>query len=194
MKRIALTGGIATGKSYVLSRLRDLGIPTIDADDIVREALASATPTARAIEVEFGSDVTKPRGGIDHQALAGRVFNDPEARLRLEAIVHPFVYARINEWLASADGLFAVASIPLLYETHHEHDFDMVVVTACSAEQQMERLLARGMSEKDARGRMAAQIPAHEKARRADFVIWTTGTKAETDAQVDKLLAQLTSD
>ena len=85
----------------------------------------------------------------------------------------------------------AVASIPLLYETHREGDFDAVVVTTCKADQQLERLTARGMSEEQARLRVAAQIPTEEKALRADYVISTNGTKEETREQVDELLAKL---
>src|SRR5437588_5010432 len=131
-------------------------------------------------------------GGVDRRALAGKVFADAGARLRLEAIVHPVVYETIRIWFAAGDRPFGVASIPLLYETHHEADFDAVVVTACTPEQQLQRLVQRdGLSEEEGRRRMAAQIPTEDKARRADYVISTSGTERETDAQVEDLLVKL---
>jgi dephospho-CoA kinase len=191
MLKVALTGGIATGKSYVLARLAERGIPTTDADDIVHELFEPDTSVTHAIVQEFGRGILTANSRVDRQALGTTVFADGQARLRLEAIVHPMVYQKIREWLATVEGPIAVASIPLLYETQHEKDFDAVVVTTCKADQQLERLTARGMSEEQARLRMAAQIPTEEKARRADYVIWTSGTMQETSAQVDELLIKL---
>jgi dephospho-CoA kinase len=189
--RVALTGGIATGKSYVLARLREHGIPVIDADQIVHEALGPSTPTTEQIAREFGAVMLNADGSVDRAKLGEKVFADAEARLRLEAIVHPFVYETILNWFEAGKAPIGVASIPLLYETHREGDFDAVVVTACKADQQLERMIERGMSEMQARCRMAAQMPAAEKAARADYVIWTGGTTHETDAQVEELLIKL---
>ena len=191
MLKVALTGGIATGKSYVLARLKDRGIPTIDADEIVHDALGRGTATARAIATQFGSVFVKPDGSIDRSLLAGRVFRDGEARLQLEAIVHPGVYDAIQTWFDTLDGPIAVASIPLLYETRREQDFDVVVVTVCPPDMQLRRLLDRGISEEEAHQRIAAQMPAEEKAARGDFVIRTDDTKLATDRQVEELLAKL---
>ena len=191
MLRIALTGGIATGKSYVLRHLRERGIPAIDADEIVHDAMAPGTPTTRAIAFEFGAAVLAADGSVDRAVLGRQVFADAAARLRLEAIVHPMVYETIRGWFDDGDRPIGVACIPLLYETHREADFDAVVVTACKPEQQVERLTQRGLSEAEVRLRMDAQIPTEEKALRADYVIWTSGTTLETDAQVDGLLVKL---
>lgn len=191
MLKVALTGGIATGKSYVLARFKDSGIPTIDADDVVHEALGPGTPTARNVATQFGRVFLKPDGSIDRTLLAGRVFSDAEMRLRLEAIVHPVVYETIRTWFDTLDGPMAVASIPLLYETRREKDFDVVVVTVCPPEMQRRRLLDRGMSEEEAHQRIAAQMPAEEKAARGSFVIRTGGTKPDTDRQVEELLIAL---
>jgi dephospho-CoA kinase len=191
MLKIALTGGIATGKSYVLARLRDRGIPTIDADDIVHEALGPETITTNAVALQLGTALLKPDGSIDRALLGEKVFADADARRRLEAIVHPHVYETIRRWFERDDRPLGVASIPLLYETHHEQDFDAVIVTACKAEQQLQRVIERGLSAEDARRRMAAQIPTEEKATCADFVIWTSGTTLETDRQVDELMIKL---
>jgi len=191
MKRIALTGGIATGKSHVLSVLHRLDIPTVDADTIVHEELGRPSPIAAAIAREFGSETLWEDGSVDRASLGSRIFGDAASRLRLEAIVHPVVYSRIEDWFDTQAGKMGVACIPLLYETHHEGDFDAVIVTACGSEQQLERLMARGLSAEDARRRIDAQMPTEEKVRRADYVIWTTETKDETDRQVEQVVKKL---
>ena len=191
MLKVALTGGIATGKSYVLRHLRERGIPTIDSDDIVHDALRPKTPVTQAIALQFGTVVLSVDGSVDRAVLGAKVFADAKARLRLEAIVHPLVYETIRKWFEAGDRPIGVVSIPLLYETHRETDFDVVVVTACKPEQQVQRLMARGLSEEEARLRMAAQIPTEDKASRAGHVIWTSGDVSETDAQVDELLIGL---
>lgn len=194
MLRVALTGGIATGKSYVLARLRERGISTIDADDLVHEALGPGTPTTQAIATQFGEVFLRPDGGIDRPLLAARVFTDPKSRLQLEAIIHPVVYERIRTWYETLDRPLGIASIPLLYETHREGDFDFVAVTICPPEQQLQRLLERdGMSEAEARRRIQSQMAGEEKARRANFVILTGGTTLSTDRQVDELLIAVDS-
>jgi dephospho-CoA kinase len=190
MKKVALTGGIATGKSFVLSRLKDRGIAVIDADDIVHEALGPNTSTTNAIADRFGSEYLKPDGSIHRTLLAVKIFRDADARREIEAIVHPVVYESILRWFDTLERPMGVASIPLLYETGREKDFDFVVVTVCPPDIQLQRLLERDrMSEAEARQRIAAQIPAEEKAKRADFVILTGGTTQATDLQVDKLIA-----
>jgi dephospho-CoA kinase len=192
MLKVALTGGIATGKSYVLARLKDRNIPTIDADDIVHEALGSGTPTSKAIAAKFGEVFLKADGSVHRARLGEEVFRDPEARRQVEAIVHPVVWETIHKWFDTVTRPLGVASIPLLYETKHEGDFDFVVVTLCPPEVQLQRILDRDLiSEEQALQRIAAQIPAEEKARRANFVIQTGGTKAVTDRQVDELVSAL---
>jgi dephospho-CoA kinase len=189
MLKVALTGGIATGKSYVLARLRGRGIPTIDADDVVHEALGPDTPTTRAIATEFGNAFLRADGSVNRAALADCVFASPDMRLRLEAIVHPVVYAAIHAWFDSLQRPAGVASIPLLYETGHERDFDLVVATVCRPEIQMSRLIQRdGLTSEAAQQRLDAQMPAAEKALRGNFVIETGGTMAETDRQVEELI------
>ena len=192
MLRVALTGGIATGKSFVLARLKDLGISVIDADDIVHEALGPGTPTTNAIAARFGSGFLKPDGGVHRARLAAEVFSDLDARRDIEAIVHPVVYQSIRTWFDTLEGPIGVACIPLLYETGREKDFDFVVVTFCPPAVQLQRLLEReGMSEEEAHQRIAAQMPAKEKAARGDFVILTDGTKQATSRQIDVLLEVL---
>ena len=161
MLRVALTGGIATGKSFVLGRLKDRGIPVIDADDIVHEALGPGSPTTRTIADRFGSEFLKPDGSIHRTPLGVKIFSDPDARREIEAIVHPVVYQSIRTWFDTLDSAIGVASIPLLYETGRENDFDFVVVTLCPPDVQLQRLLERDrMSENEAHQRIAAQMPA----------------------------------
>jgi dephospho-CoA kinase len=189
MLKVALTGGIATGKTYALRRLRQLGVPTIDADDLVHDAQRAGTPVTSAITEQFGAGVLDPDGGVNRKALAVRVFGDPQARQVLEGILHPPVYQVIRQWLAdqaAAGATMGIAAIPLLFETQHEADFDAIVVTACDPEEQVRRVVMRdGATEAEARQRLAAQMPVAEKVKRATFVIWTRGTLQDTYAQVE---------
>ena len=195
VRRIALTGGIATGKSYVRARLEALGVPTIDSDVLAREALAPGTPGLEAVVTRFGAHVLDERGALDRQELAAIVFADPDARRALEALVHPAVRRATEQWFASPDvsrHRFAVADIPLLYEVGRDRDFAAVVVVACAPETQLRRVMERdGLSESDARQRVAAQLPIEDKVQRSDYVIRTDGTFADTDRQVNDLLGIL---
>jgi len=187
MLRVALTGGIATGKSYCLGRFAARGVPTIDADLLARDAVAPGTPGLAAIAARFGRGVLGADGTLDRPALGRIVFGDGKARAALEAIVHPEVYRRIREWFANlpAGTRVAMADIPLVFETGHNHDFDEVVVAACRPEEQIRRVMARdGLTDAEARARLAAQWPIEEKVKRADRVIWTDRGFAETDRQV----------
>jgi dephospho-CoA kinase len=187
MVRIALTGGIATGKSHCLRRFAELAVPVIDADTLSREAVAPGTSGLDAVVGRFGSGVLAADGALDRAALARIVFADPRARASLEAIVHPEVYRRIREWFANLPPgtRLAIADIPLLYETGQEHEFDRVIVAACEPQEQMRRVISRNLlTEEDARARLAAQWPIAEKVSRADRVIWTDRGNAETDRQV----------
>ena len=187
MLRVALTGGIATGKSYCLARFAAHGIPVIDADVLAREAVAPGTPGLRAIVERFGDLVLTADGTLDRPGLGRVVFGDPKARTALEAIVHPEVRRRIREWFANLPPAtpLAIADIPLLFETGQEHEFDRVVVAACDPVEQLRRVMARdGLSAADARARLQAQWPIDEKVKRATRVIWTDRGFAETDRQV----------
>jgi dephospho-CoA kinase len=195
MTRVALTGGIATGKSWALRRIAAAGLPTIDADDLARDALAPGSAGARQVADRFGPGVIDAQtGAVDRAALGRIVFASPAARADLEAIVHPLVYEAIARWLERLpdDTPAAVADIPLLSETGREHDFDLVVVTLCAEAEQVRRLKARdGLSEADARARIEAQWPTGKKAARADVVIRTDVSSEETNRQVDALIARL---
>jgi dephospho-CoA kinase len=192
--QVALTGGIATGKSYCLGRFAALGIPTIDTDRLAREAVAPGSPGLAAVAQRFGAHIVREDGTLDRAALARIVFSDRTARADLEAIVHPDVYRRIREWFAQLPHgtPVAMADIPLLFETGHEHDFDAVVVAACAPEEQLRRLVARdGLSETDARARLEAQSPIDEKVRRAQFVIRTDIGFPQTDEEIERIYRKL---
>ena len=191
MLRIGLTGGIGTGKSYVARRLAAAGVPVIDADLLAREVVEPGTPGLDAIQQRFGTQVIGPDGALIRQELASIVFADPEARRDLEGIVHPAVRAGIDRFFAAQPSgtPFAVADIPLLFETGRQREFDAVIVAACPAEMQVTRVMARdGTSEASVRERIAAQLPIGDKVRQADYVIDTSGTFEETDASVDRVL------
>jgi dephospho-CoA kinase len=195
MRRVALTGGIATGKSYVLARLRALGVPCLDADEMAHGVMAPGTEASAAVAARFGAEMLTPEGAVDRQRLGPVVFGDREARRELEAIVHPAVYRAIAAGLRAFERTdhppLAVVDIPLLYETGRQDDFDRVVATLCPRSVQLTRLVARGLTESDAEARLAAQMPAEEKAARAHHVIRTDGTFAETDAQLDAVIRLL---
>jgi len=191
MLKVALTGGIATGKSHVLERFRRLGVPCLDADALAHGVMASGTEATRAIAARFGADILDVDGAVNRKKLAAIVFADASARRDLEAIVHPAVYRAIAAGLRAfeliGDSPLAVVDVPLLYETGHAGDFDRVVATLCSPSTQLARLEDRGLSHADALQRLAAQMPAEEKAARADFLIRTDGTPEDTDAQVERI-------
>lgn len=194
MKRIALTGGIATGKSHVLARLREAGVPAVDADVLAREAVASGTAGLQAVVSRFGSGVIAADGTLDRRRLGSLVFADERARRDLESIVHPSVRDAIAAFFSAlpVETTFAVADIPLLYETGREKDFDAVVVVACDRETQIARVTVRDrLSREDAERRVAAQLPIDEKRKRANYVIDSNGTHGDTDRQVAELIATL---
>ena len=187
MLRVALTGGIATGKSYCLRHFAELGVPVVDSDRLARDAVTPGSPGLRAVVDRFGPEVLAADGALDRPALGRIVFGDPRARAALEAIIHPEVYRHIREWFANLPSgpRLAMADIPLVFETGHNHDFDAVVVAACDPEEQARRVVARdGLTEREARARLAAQWPIEEKVKRADHVIWTDRGFGETDRQI----------
>jgi dephospho-CoA kinase len=199
--RVALTGGIATGKSHCLRWFTQHGVSTIDADQLAREAIGPGSKGLEAVMRRFGSAIVGPYGLVNRAALGRIVFADDAARRDLEAIIHPYVFEAIQKWFeglrtAGAAGgrpaTIAMADIPLLYETSHEQDFDRVVVVACSPATQLARLVARErLSEAEARQRIGTQLPIDEKRARASLVIDTDGSFADTDRQCAAVLANL---
>ena len=194
IRRIALTGGIATGKSYVVGKLREAGVPIIDADVLAREVVAPGTQGLAAVRRRFGPDAVRRDGTMDRVRIAQIVFKDKRARLDLEAIIHPLVQKAIDDFFATLPKRtpFAIADIPLLFETGREKQFDKIVVVACPREMQLQRLMERNkMSKEDAERRLSAQLPIDEKVKKASLVIRTDGTFEQTDAQVADVLKTL---
>ena len=161
MLKVALTGGIATGKSYVLEQFRRRGVPCLDADSLAHGVTAAGTEATAAIAARFGADVLAADGSVDRAKLGPIVFADAAARLDLEALVHPAVYRAITAGLRAFELLdappLAVVDVPLLYESGHAGDFDRVIVTACPPEMQLARLL-------EERAERGGGAPAHRRA------------------------------
>ena len=180
IKRFAITGGIACGKSTVAAWLPRWGGCVLDADAVVHALEAPGGAAVGPIRDAFGSGVVRADGAVDRGALGRRVFRDPAALALLNGLVHPLVRRRIEAWLAEpvAPGVrFRAVVIPLLFEAGWGTvDWDAVVAIVCDTAEQIRRLEGRGLSAAEARQRLAAQMPCAEKARRADYVIWNTGT------------------
>ena len=194
MLKIALTGGIATGKSYVLEQFRRRGVACLDADELAHGVTAAETEATTAIAARFGVEMLAADGSVDRKKLGPIVFADASARRELEAIVHPAVHRAIAMGIRAFEMMgdtLAIVDVPLLYETGAEKNFDRVIVTACPEELQLARLVKRGLTEDAARQRLAAQWPTEQKASRANVVIRTDGSFAETDAQVVRVLEGL---
>jgi dephospho-CoA kinase len=195
VRRVALTGGIATGKSHVRERFERLGVPTIDSDRLARAAVAPGSPGLAAVIERFGRDVLDANGALDRHKLAAIVFADEQERKTLESIIHPQVRSATDAWFASLDPAqhpYAIADIPLLFEVNRDRDFDVVIVVAAEPETQIRRVMQRdSLSEPEARQRLAAQLPIDEKVQRADFVIRTDGPPQDTDRQVREVWERL---
>jgi dephospho-CoA kinase len=157
--------------------------------------MAPETEATSAIARRFGSDILAADGSVDRSKLGPIVFADEAARRDLEAIVHPAVYRAIAAGLRAFELIsqppLAIVDVPLLFETGAETNFDKVIVTSCPPETQVARLIHRGMTEADARARLAAQWSTEEKAAKADYVVRTDGSFTETERQVDQILRDL---
>ena len=194
IRKVALTGGIATGKSYVATRLREAGVPIVDADVLAREVVSPGSPALSAIRKRFGPDAVRRDGTMDRVRVGQIVFKDKRARLDLEAIIHPAVIKAINDFFNALPKRtpFAVADIPLVFETGREKEFDVIVVVACPREMQLQRVMERNkLSKEDAERRLSAQLPIDQKVKKATHVIRTDTTFEETNAQVDELIKKL---
>ena len=191
MLRIGLTGGIGSGKSAVAALLVQHGAVLVDADQLAREAVAPGTPGLAEVLAAFGEQVRAPDGSLDRPALAAIIFADPEARRRLDAIVHPLVRQRAAELVAAAaPDAVVVQDVPLLVETGQAASFDMVLVVEADPETRVARLVQRGMTEDDARARIGAQATDEQRRAVADVVIDNSGTLEQLAEQVDRFWAE----
>lgn len=188
-RRVALTGGVAAGKSTVASMLVELGAVLIDADALSREVVAKGTPGLEQVVAEFGPELLTADGELDRPAMGRLVFGDESARKRLEKIVHPLVFERIVqlEEEAGPDDL-VVHDIPLLAESGRADDFDAVIVVDAPRETQLERMQRdRGWTREDAESRIAAQAPREERLALATHVVENTGTHEELRPRVQQV-------
>ena len=191
MLRIGLTGGIGSGKSTVAGLLAARGARVIDADRIAREVVEPGTPGLDAVVGAFGAGVLTAEGALDRPALAAVVFADPEARRRLDGIVHPLVRSRAAELVAAAPPeAVVVQDVPLLVETGQAASYDLVLVVQADLATRVRRLVGRGLSEDDARARIAAQATDEQRRAVADVVLDNSGTVEELEAQVDRFWAE----
>ena len=190
---MGLTGGVASGKSTVSAMLRELGAVVVDADLLAREVVAPGTDGLAEVVEAFGEGVLTPDGELDRPAVAAVVFADEDARRRLEAIIHPRVRQRGAELEASAGpDAVVVHDIPLLAETGQAGSFDAVVVVDVPVETQVERMVElRGMSEEEARARVAAQATREQRLAIATHVIDNTGTLEDLRERVTEVFAEL---
>lgn len=193
MRVIGLTGGIGTGKSTVSRLLREMGVTVVDADEAARAVQAKGAEGLRLIVEEFGPEVLTPGGELDRARLAGVVFEDPEARRRLNDIVHPLVRRWMAERQVEAEERgdpVVVLDIPLLYESRGDAAFDAVLLVYAPKELQVRRLVEqRGMTEQEALARIAAQMPIEDKRRRTPHVIDNTGSLDDLRAEVRRAWA-----
>ena len=186
--RIGLTGGIGSGKSTVSRLLAERGAVIVDADVIAREVVEPGTPGLAAVVDAFGPGIVADDGSLDRPALAAVVFADPEARRRLDGIVHPLVRARATEVAGAAPpDAVVVNDVPLLVETGQAAAYDLVLVVEADTETRVARLVQRGLTADDARARMSAQATDEQRRAVADVVLDNSGTEDELAAQVDRL-------
>jgi len=192
MIRVGLTGGIGTGKSVVAGILTKHGIPVIDADLIARELIDKDHGIRAKIISEFGADVYQVNGELDRQKMSKIVFSNDDARLKLNEIVHPVVIARQEEILAELAEMgveFACVESALIYEANSTSQFDYIVVVTSRRELVIERLKRRnGITEKQVKARIDAQMSVNQKAELADYVIDNSGDYGELEKSVVKLI------
>jgi dephospho-CoA kinase len=187
MRRVGLTGGIGSGKSTVSAMFAELGAYVIDADAIARDVVAPGSEGLRALGEEFGPHILTPDGALDRAALADLVFSDPGARERLNAITHPRIATRTAELMAELpDDAVMIHDVPLLAELGLQSAYDMVVVVDAPDEVRVQRLVARGLPEADARARIAAQASREQRLAIADVVIDNSGDLATLREQVQR--------
>lgn len=198
MLRVGLTGGLATGKSFVGRILESLGCHLMQADEAGHEVLLPGGEAFAAVVAEFGPRILAPDGSIDRRQLGGEVFGKPERLAVLNALVHPHVVRREEEWLkvvgaSDPDGI-AVVEAAILVETGSYRRFEKLILTVCTEEQQLRRAMDRdGLTEDEVRERLKRQMPLDEKRKYADYVVDTSGAKENTVEQVRAVYGLLRS-
>ena len=196
MRIVGITGGIATGKSRVMTLLRDNGIVVFSADEAARAILVPDGAVLCEIAAVFGTQVLNPDGTLNRSRLGNLIFADDTARTRLNQITHPPILRLLHaQIMAARDDLPACSliavEVPLLHETHMEHWFDLVLTVAASEPVQVARLMQRdGLSEGIARQRVAVQMPLAEKISRSDEVLWNDESEEILEKKIKKWISQ----
>jgi dephospho-CoA kinase len=195
MLRVGLTGGIASGKSTVAAMLRELDCPVLDADTLGHELLEQGQEAFNEVVREYGQQVLDAYGKVDRGKLGQIIFADASKRARLNQILHPRILDVVRRWfaaLAQAGGPeLAVVEAALIMEAGYNKELDRVIVCWCPAEQQLQRLVERGLAAEQAKLRIAAQMPTDEKRRLGDETIDCSGSLAETERQVIEVVKRL---
>ena len=192
MYLVGLTGGIASGKSYVASLLGELGASTVDADQVAREVVVPGSTGLVQVVAAFGFEILLPSGELDRAKLGEIVFADAEKRIELEKILHPLIKARTTQLISEQPSDIVVYAVPLLVEANVDYPFDTIITVEAGVENQVSRLMtSRQMSESDARARIGAQTTSSDRAARANFVIDSSGPKEQTRLQVVEVWKQL---
>lgn len=196
MLRVGLTGGLASGKSFVGESLAAMGCHLLKADELGHRLLEPGTPVYEQVVQEFGREILGEEGRIMRRALASIVFDDPDRLAQLNAIVHPAVIEEEERWIREASKAdphgIAIVEAAILIETGSYRRFDKIVLAVCTDEQQIERAMKRdGLSREEAMARLRRQMPLAEKRKFADYVIDTSGEKEQTLEQVKRLYEEL---
>ena len=192
MYLVGLTGGIASGKSYVASLLGELGASTVDADQVAREVVVPGSVGLVQVVGAFGFEILLPSGELDRAKLGEIVFADAEKRIELENILHPLIKARTTQLISQQPSEIVVYAVPLLVEANVDYPFDTIITVEAGVENQVSRLMkSRQMSEPEARARIGAQTTSAERVTRANFVIDSSGSKEQTRLQVVEVWKQL---
>jgi dephospho-CoA kinase len=195
MLKVGLTGGIASGKSTVASILRDHDCMVLQMDPLGHELLEPGQSAYDEVVREFGNPILGPGGAVDRAKLGVFVFADAAKRARLNQILHPRILEVVQRWFAALDRPggpeFAVVEAALIVETGFHKSLDNLIVCWSTPEQQLERLLERGLTSEQAKLRIAAQMPAEEKRNLADEVVDCSGSIEETERQVKNVVERL---
>jgi len=195
MLRVGLTGGIASGKSTVAGMLRDLDCPVLDADTLGHELLEQGQDAYNDVVREFGREVLDAHGNVDRGKLGQIIFADAEKRARLNQILHPRILDVVRKWFAAqahpGGPELAVVEAALIIEAGYNKELDRVIVCWCPPEQQLQRLVERGLTAEQAKQRMAAQMPMEEKRRLGNDTIDCSGSIEETERQVMEVVKRL---
>lgn len=188
MLTVALTGGIGCGKSSVSQYFSELGAGVVDNDVIARQQVEPGQPALNEIIREFGQNICLADGSLNRTALAKIVFNDSVARLKLEAILHPYIRQSTQQQIAQLDSSYAIIAIPLLFETQQQHNYDRILVVDCDKQQQRDRTLARDhRSEQEIEAIIKSQISRNKRLAMANDIIDNSRDKAYMQTQINKL-------